>query len=201
MKPFTTYALYLYLHPRWDQRAEKFFGSLSCCAYPFTLITTCYLTVRRAGAPSLWAMLMRRSIPRLKLRTWKVGFLTHLDIKVTFIPKYVNPCSVVSLWPGHLTESSLVLSWFLSSLGGSTGWLHFLQAVARDPTGTQCCRLNPEHQGLRASLWLQVESAALVWPSWLSANRRKIEGKRALERPERQVELSDLVKVADLGVQ
>ena len=39
MKPFTIYALYLYLHPRWDQRAEEFLGSLSWYAYPFTVIT------------------------------------------------------------------------------------------------------------------------------------------------------------------
>ena len=39
MKPFTTYALYLYLNPRWDQRAEEFLGSLSWYAYPFTVIT------------------------------------------------------------------------------------------------------------------------------------------------------------------
>lgn len=175
-----------YLHPRWDQRAEEFLGFLSCRAYPITMVTTRYLTVRRPDAPSSWAMLMRRSTSRLKLRTWKVGFLTQLDIKVMFIPKHVNPWSVVSLWPGPVTESSLVLSWLLSSLGGSIfcrQGLGFITFASPDLTGTQGCRLKPAHQGLRASLWLQVESAALVWPSWLSTNWRKIEGKRALEKP------------------
>lgn len=74
MRPFT-YALYLYLHPRCDKRREELLCSLSRLTYPFIVLTTRYLTVRRAGSSFLAGSAEEKEHVQIKAETLENGLL------------------------------------------------------------------------------------------------------------------------------
>lgn len=74
MRPFT-YALYLYLHPRCDKRREELLCSLSRLTYPFIVLTTRYLTVRRAGSSFLAGSTEEKEHVQIKAENLENGLL------------------------------------------------------------------------------------------------------------------------------
>lgn len=111
------------------------------------------------GAPCSQATAVRRNTSRVKLRPAN----QLLEVKGLFIPERVNPCRGVSCWPGPVTESDPGLPRLLG---------FYRQGLGRRPCSNPGLRAEPATPGLEGLPGLLAESAALLWPSWLSAHRR-----------------------------